>query len=874
MSEQNIINPIISWAGERPLWEKYIWKVCLESGSLTPEQLDVAYNYLLIESGVVASEEALPEISLDGLVPPESQLLLPIRLKSIGGLRNVNALSGDQTIPFHEKLTLIYGRNATGKSGYGRLLSKACFSRANKKILPNLKDTESQGVGEATFTMHDGSTIKFLDNGFGNESLKRFSVFDSDCVPIYIDGSNSLQFTPGQLHIFDTVNLFIQKIEEKFNGDVSKRTITTPVPYIFQNEPISSISAFLLNINHLTTATNIEQTLSLNDKEIAKIELLSMQRDELIKLDIPRKKKELIDNCQILRKYKQEIETFLGNFGNEKITELNALIKDVVEKSTLVEKLGSSQFNDGLLKTVGSEKWKALITAAKELNDAELAVDNKLDKCMLCHQELKETEKTLFTSYWQFLLSTAEKDFQTAKHRIGQWIKSIEALKNKLTFAEDNLAVRILRIEQPTFVTEIEEKIPKLAEIIDSLVKSLTQLKEITTEGHVEIALDKIDIIIAEKTREESSLVDPRGQILAIDKELLELRHKQKASAIKEKILEYLDYLVWKNKADQISFPKHKYTSARKHFFNAILTDRYKEIFNEEVNSLDGHIGLSVNTSGRSGDTVIKLGLDFAKVNQLSEVLSEGEQKVTALADFLTEVRIDRNNCGIIFDDPVTSLDHERKSLIAKRLALESRNRQVIIFTHDIVFMSMIAEHAVENSVEFSSHWIRRLIDGTLGVIEKDSNPKLSNLESLKKDAKSSVNGIDKLGEKEKEKALGSAFDYLRSATEALIREVLLAGTIKRYDDHIRVQNIEEIPFTKELGVKIAKLHGKISELGLMHDRSNEFREKQPDIEDFSKAFKEFEEIEEKLKKARNLTRKERDERRSEIKQSSQGWLG
>ncbi|HRG07244.1 MAG TPA: hypothetical protein PLJ08_01600, partial [Cyclobacteriaceae bacterium] len=95
MSEQNVINPIISWAGERPLWEKYIWKVCLESGSLTPEQLDVAYNYLLIESGVVASEEALPEISLDGLVPPESQLLLPIRLKSIGSLRNVNALSGD-----------------------------------------------------------------------------------------------------------------------------------------------------------------------------------------------------------------------------------------------------------------------------------------------------------------------------------------------------------------------------------------------------------------------------------------------------------------------------------------------------------------------------------------------------------------------------------------------------------------------------------------------------------------------------------------------------------------------------------------------------------------------------------------------------------
>ena len=50
-------------------------------------------------------------------------------------------------------------------------------------------------------------------------------------------------------------------------------------------------------------------------------------------------------------------------------------------------------------------------------------------------------------------------------------------------------------------------------------------------------------------------------------------------------------------------------------------------------------------------------------------VLSDGEQKVIAIADFLSEMQLSEINKGIIFDDPVTSLDEKRKSEIAARFA-------------------------------------------------------------------------------------------------------------------------------------------------------------------------------------------------------------
>ena len=163
-------------------------------------------------------------------------------------------------------------------------------------------------------------------------------------------------------------------------------------------------------------------------------------------------------------------------------------------------------------------------------------------------------------------------------------------------------------------------------------------------------------------------------------------------------------------------------------------------------------------------------------------------------------------------------------------------------------------------------------MNGASGCVEENSSPKLASLNSLKSDSQNAVKGFETLGAKEQERALGVAFDYLRSACEALIEEILFAGTIQRYDDHIRVQNLEEVFFDQPLALKIVELHGKISEILLAHNRSDLRRENPTSLNDLNGLRNEFDDLECKLKDGLKGARKARENRKATKVGQKSGW--
>jgi wobble nucleotide-excising tRNase len=73
----------------------------------------------------------------------------------------------------------------------------------------------------------------------------------------------------------------------------------------------------------------------------------------------------------------------------------------------------------------------------------------------------------------------------------------------------------------------------------------------------------------------------------------------------------------------------------------------------------------------------------------------------------------------VVFDDPVSSLDHKRRERIAKRFVEFSTQNQVVIFTHDIAFYAWLNALAAKSEVACMSISIRRNED-TTGLIYKD----------------------------------------------------------------------------------------------------------------------------------------------------------
>ena len=103
------------------------------------------------------------------------------------------------------------------------------------------------------------------------------------------------------------------------------------------------------------------------------------------------------------------------------------------------------------------------------------------------------------------------------------------------------------------------------------------------------------------------------------------------------------------------------------------------------------HIGdLAVElkqSSSAQGVPRFKVALTRKPNAAVGQVLSEGEHRCVALAAFLAELATNENKSGIVFDDPVSSLDHMHREAVAARLITEAANRQVVVFTHDLAFL-------------------------------------------------------------------------------------------------------------------------------------------------------------------------------------------
>lgn len=84
-------------------------------------------------------------------------------------------------------------------------------------------------------------------------------------------------------------------------------------------------------------------------------------------------------------------------------------------------------------------------------------------------------------------------------------------------------------------------------------------------------------------------------------------------------------------------------------------------------------------------------------------ICSDGEIRILAFAYFLAEVHLIDKPTTVVIDDPITSLDLSRKSVVAYKIKelFEKENLQVILLTHDISFVEKVNEF-VKNSEDIS----------------------------------------------------------------------------------------------------------------------------------------------------------------------------
>ena len=383
-------------------------------------------------------------------------------------------------------------------------------------------------------------------------------------------------------------------------------------------------------------------------------------------------------------------------------------IKQSILKKSAAETAAKDVFSGTQLEGIGSDVWKELWNAARKYSE-ELAFKGKEfpvvqddSVCVLCHQQLTKEAKLRFHSFELYIKGEtqkqavqAEKDAKRAIDALPD-IPGVQALKTKIDAAGiDNH--KIFRALTDT-VTTLQDRKTQLQSLNseDALVRVgqtppwIEKIRKIS-QGYEESA-NKFLEDAAKDNREE------------LQKELKNLQTRkwlaEQNAAIQEEVnrLQALERIQRaKKKTTSMALSKKKGELAE-----TLITEAFVQRFNSELKAL-GAARLKVKlikSKVSKGKVLHTLQLDGAAQNPLSDVLSEGENRIISIAAFLADVTGRNYPSPFVLDDPISSLDQNYEEAVVQRLCSIASERQVIIFTHRLSLLVMVQDYAKKVSIE------------------------------------------------------------------------------------------------------------------------------------------------------------------------------
>lgn len=120
---------IATWAATRPPWQQVVLRGLAEGHSYTHDET-------VAIAAQLRGDQQPPAVALKAANIPGAQAAgATVQLRSVRDARNVNALIDAQELTFAPAgLTVVYGDNASGKSGYARLIKAVAHARHREPV--------------------------------------------------------------------------------------------------------------------------------------------------------------------------------------------------------------------------------------------------------------------------------------------------------------------------------------------------------------------------------------------------------------------------------------------------------------------------------------------------------------------------------------------------------------------------------------------------------------------------------------------------------------------------------------------------------------------------------------------------------------------
>lgn len=736
----------------------------------------------------------------------------PVALTAVRQISCVNALAPGPITFAPDGLTVVYGDNASGKSGIARILKKAGRAREpGGQIRPSVFEPDPGKPASAVIEFRAGTTdisFHWVDGEPTNAELTRINVFDASCAAVQVEQDNRLAYTPEILLVFQDLAEICRAVAATLKAE--KEGLESQRPPQISLLSLRPQTAAGILVRHLTPQTKTEDIDAIcnvndEDRERHKILVRALQDSPSSQADLlearARRLKELDDlTLKLERSFR---EAALKSF-EEQISEA-----DAAEEAAKAAR--QSFASNSSLAGLGADAWKQLWESARRYSETvaypsePFPVTRAEARCLLCQQTIDKRAAERLTKFEQFVQDDVQQRADTARAHVATQGVQLQHLKIPLSgtqLRESGLQGTPSAQTVRAFIVAAGLRrrylIHRVRGARPNQPPSLPPRPDL---GNIRSALaEEINSLRA------AAQTDERRNI---QREFEELDDRIKLSPLKGILKQEVARLLYCALLDLARSDCDTTGITRKggEVAQLVVTARLRSDFAAKLSQL-GFAAPPVDIklgAGTVGQHPYRISLIAKEDVPPSEILSEGEKNCVALAGFLAELETTNSGSGIIFDDPVSSLDHHYRLKVARVLIEVARHRQVVVFTHDIVFLLMLTKYARIAGIRLAERSLRRGSPGH-GVPEEGppwvAMSVAKRIGVLRNELQTAAAILRKGDQPAYEQKAEWIYNRLRQSWERTVEELLLNQVVVRFGDGVSTQRLRALTDITEADVQ------------------------------------------------------------------------
>lgn len=863
----SILHDILDWSKARPAWQRDTLRRIVVNGVVTDAEIEELEDLCCIPHD--AAEEKVLDLAASGNaeeansavnppvplplatehLPSQSSSVGSVSLSKLGNLTNVNRLASSNAILFgaFPGLTVIYGDNGTGKSGYARVIRRACRARGLAvAIEPNLYQNGLVAPASADFTVNCNGTEKVLTWKHGSTAdpdLGRILFFDGHCAEHYVHEDGGTSFSPSGLDVLTKLTRVCDYLKDRISRRMrSTQEVVDASKKTWPLHQGTKVSTFLQN---LSAASDEGKIVSLSQWDATALVRLEKVRT-LLAVNALQQSAATQAAANRIKSFKEKLATQITALNEQSLVNLQQTHTELIAAQSASALASSQQFESGYLTGTGGDSWRLMWEAARRFSIEEAYPEASFPNiatdalCVMCQTPLTETGSARLSRFEAFVKNETTRIAEQRRKQLNTQVDTIKALASlqpELTLIESDLgtaesALNGLISDSISKCSLRKESLLEAAKIGDW--QTVTKIPSDPTAAIQKLEKTKSDQAVA-----EAALHDPAARA-TLQSELNELADREWLSTNSDLVVEQIGRLkkLTRLQAAQADTSTSQVTSKATSLSKTLVTDALCAAFAAEILAL-GLRTIKVELRPAGGQKgLMKFGVRLAGIssNAVGKVASEGEKRCIAFALFLAELSQTSDASALVFDDPVSSVDHRHRERIASRVAKEALTRQVIVFTHDPVFLHDLQTSTAKLKASIDLGFVQWNKDTPGEWVEglpwKWKSP-AERFDLLRKEQQALAKTISSQPTEEDELQVRRIYARLRGTLERIIETQIFGDSISRFRTYINVKNVERVVgFSQAEFDELKRLFDKCCDVTDSHDPSMGQHKSVPDAQE------------------------------------------